>query len=138
MQDVRWLQRFDNFKKALSKLKEAVNEWLEIGDKMTDLELEGMVQRFEFTYELAWNTIKDFYENQGESGIQGSRDAFKMATQRGLIQDGKVWMEMIEVRKLTVHTYDESITKNVTMKIKNEFMQAFIQLESVLQHASKQ
>ena len=132
MKDIRWIQRFSNYKKALAKLQDAVNEFLEQGAAMKDLEVEGMIQRFEFTYELAWNTIKDFYENQGESGIQGSRDAFRMAFQRGLINDGQMWMEMIEVRKLTVHTYDDAISDNVSEKIKDQYIHLFTQLQNKL------
>ncbi len=132
MKDIRWIQRFNNYKKALAKLQDAVNELLEQGDAMKDLEVEGMIQRFEFTYELAWNTIKDFYEDQGESGIQGSKDAFRMAFQRGLTHDGQIWMDMIEVRKLTVHTYDETISDNVSEKIKDQYIHLFNQLQSKL------
>jgi len=80
--DIRWIQRFSNFKKALQKLQEAVEEYRNEG--MNEIEKEGLIQRFEYTYELAWNTIKDFYEEQGEISIQGSKDAFRTAFSRVL------------------------------------------------------
>lgn len=113
--DIRWQQRFANYRKALLKLREAVEEYQAKG--MSDIEKEGMIQRFEYTYELAWNTIKDFYENQGEIGIQGSRDAFRTAFGRGLISNGELWMKMIDSRKLTVHTYDERTANEVVHDI---------------------
>ena len=85
-----------------------------------------MIQAFEYTYELAWNTIKDYFEDQGETEIYGSRDAFRLAFRRGLIQKGHTWMEMIKSRTLTSHTYNEDVAKEiasaVTEKYYNEFM----------------
>ena len=68
-QDIRWHQRFKHLKKAFEQLKEAVK----MGEDQSDLEQEGMIKRFEYTYELAWNTMKDFYEEQGETAIHGSK-----------------------------------------------------------------
>lgn len=132
--DIRWIQRFANFKKALLKLQEAVEEFQTEG--MNDIEKEGMIQRFEYTYELAWNTIKDFYENQGEVGIQGSKDAFRMAFGRGLIHSGEMWMKMIESRKLTVHTYDEKTVNSVANIIAEEYFDLFIDLKEKLDSES--
>lgn len=76
-------------------------------EEFTDLEREGLIQRFEYTYELAWNTMKDYLEDQGYRDITGSKDTVKQAFQSGLITDGETWFDMIESRKLTSHTYDE-------------------------------
>ncbi len=80
-QDIRWLQRLENYKKALNNLEEGV--LLAHERPLSKLEKQGIIQAFEITYELAWNTVKDFYREQGEMNIQGSRDAFKMAFNRG-------------------------------------------------------
>jgi nucleotidyltransferase substrate binding protein (TIGR01987 family) len=128
--DIRWKQRFHNYKKALRKLNEAVEEYQ--GKGMRDIEKEGLIQRFEYTYELAWNTIKDFYENQGEVSIQGSRDAFRTAFNRGLISNGDQWMKMIDSRKLTVHTYDEETANNVVEKIAETYFDLFAELQEKL------
>ncbi|NOR68091.1 MAG: nucleotidyltransferase [Methylomarinum sp.] len=103
--DVRWIQRFNNFQKSLIQLDKAMG-LIEERD-LSELEQQGVIQAFEYNYELAWNVIKDFYEYQGEQNIQGSRDAFKMAFRRGLISNGDVWMKMIKSRSLTSHTYNE-------------------------------
>ena len=128
--DIRWMQRFSNFKKSLAKLEEAVNLYNE--DDMSDTERAGMIKFFETTYELAWLTIKDFYERQGEATLQGSRDAFRLAFSRGLIIDGERWMKMIDDRKLTVHTYDEQTALEVAEKIAEIYFPLFIQLQTRL------
>lgn len=101
--DIRWHQRLQNFQSAFNELDEAVALSNERG--LSKLEEQGLIQAFEYTYELAWNTIKDFYQNQGETGIQGSRDAIRLAFERGLIADGNQWMEMIKTRTSTPHAY---------------------------------
>ncbi len=73
--DIRWKQRFKNFLKAFSQLE----KFYEKGVDLNSMEAQGMIKAFEYTYELAWNTMKDFYEDQGETGIQGSRDTFNLA-----------------------------------------------------------
>ena len=88
--DLRWYQRFQNFRQALAQLAKFVEK-----GELNELEQQGLIQCFEYNYELAWNTLKDFFEEEGESGILGSRDAFRLAFKRGLIEDGKTWMEMI-------------------------------------------
>ena len=86
MTDIRWKQRFSNYRKALSQLRKFIDK-----GQLSDLEKQGLVKAFEYTYELAWNVIKDFYEAQGETNIQGSKDAFRLAFSRGLVRDGDVW-----------------------------------------------
>ena len=129
--DVRWIQRFNNYKKALGLLKEAVIEYQE-GD-MSSLEIEGMVQRFEYSYELGWNTIKDYYEDQGEVNIQGSKDAIQLAFSRGLISNGKIWFSMVDSRKLTSHTYNEDTANRVAGEISEDYINMFIELETRLE-----
>ncbi len=76
-QDIRWQKRFQNFLKAFSLLEEAVMKYQNEG--ISDLEEQGLIQRFEFTHELAWNVLKDYFEYQGITGITGSRDAAREA-----------------------------------------------------------
>lgn len=126
--DIRWKQRFQNFSKALAQLQKFIDK----GD-LNELEEQGLIQAFEYTYELAWNTIKDFYEYQGASDIQGSRDAFRMASERGLITNGALWMQMIESRKKSVHTYDEELAGEIARAIIKDYHPLFIQLQTRLQ-----
>ena len=81
-QDIRWIQRLYNYKKVLKNLTSAVEEATK--RDLSDLEQTGVIKIFEYTYELAWNSIKDFYESLGEDTIQGSLDAFQLAFKRGL------------------------------------------------------
>ena len=105
--DIRWLQRFDNYRKALFRLKQAVkivsdNIEEDEYDEIDELLKEGLIQRFEYTHELVWKVMKDYAEYQGYTDIRGSRDAFRKAFEMGIITD-KRWMNSIEDRNLTSH-----------------------------------
>jgi len=92
-----------------------------------------LIQFFEYTYELAWNTIRDFYRSKGEVDIQGSRDAFRLAFERGLIEDGQVFMNMIKSRHLSSHTYNEETADEIYQDIVNHYFFAFQELMVRLQ-----
>ena len=132
-QDIRWKQRFSNYIKALSQLEKFIDK----GEDLNKLEEQGMIKAFEYTYELAWNTIKDFYENQAETGIQGSRDAISLAFKRGLIQDGDVWMEMLKDRNRTSHTYNEEVAEEIAEHILSLYFDQFVELKTTLDSISK-
>lgn len=130
-EDVRWIQRFNNFNKALNSLMKAAEEYNE--DNTVEVVKVGMIKFFEMTYELAWNTLKDYYENQGETGIQGSKDAIKLSFSRGLITDAEKWFDMVDSRKLSVHTYDKDTANEVALDISETYINLFIQLQTRLQ-----
>ena len=117
--DIRWKQRFKNYKKALAALKNAVE--LAKARELTDLEKQGVIQGFEFTFELGWNVIKDYLEEQGVAGIIGSKGAIRQAFNNGLIKDGQIWMDMIKDRNLASHSYDEETAKNLVAEIINSY-----------------
>ena len=96
---------------------------------LNELEEQGLIKAFEYTYELAWNTIKDFYENQGETGIQGSRDAIRLAFNRALIKDGDAWMSMIQSRIRTSHTYNEETADEIAGQIIITYYNLFLSLQ---------
>ncbi len=127
MYDMRWQQRFDNFEKALMLLIEAVD--LSNERSLTDLEKQGLIQRFEFTHELAWNVMKDYFEYQGNNSITGSRDATREAFKFGIITNGDVWMDMLKSRNLSSHTYDEVVVNDIVDKIFNNYMILFRNFE---------
>ncbi|WP_299075041.1 nucleotidyltransferase substrate binding protein [uncultured Paraglaciecola sp.] len=129
-QDIRWLQRLQNYTLALSRLTYAVE--LAASRSLTDLEKLGLIQAFEFTYELAWNVIKDFYHYQGEDNIQGSRDAFRTAFGRGLIEQGEIWMQMIKSRQLSTHAYNLEIAEAVFNDVCQHYHPQFTQLKNAL------
>lgn len=124
--DVRWLQRFQNFERALAQLERAVQLSRQRG--LSELERQGLVQAFEFTHELAWNVMKDFLEESGQSGIYGSRDATRAALAAGLIENGDLWMRMIASRNQTKHTYNEETVEDICAAIVNEYAGAFANL----------
>lgn len=129
-EDIRWHQRLSNFNLALNELSEAVT--LNEERPLSKLEEQGLIQAFEYNYELAWNVIKDFYEAQAEVGIQGSRDAIRMAFKRGLIDNGNLWMEMIKSRVLTSHTYNRATAEKISVQIITQYYGAFVELNRKL------
>ena len=102
--DVRWLQRLENYERALAALKRALS--LTATRPLSELEQLGLIQTFECTHELSWLLLKDFLVDQGVSGISGSRDAVREAVVRELLPAGteSTWMAMIRSRNLTSHT----------------------------------
>jgi len=130
--DIRWIQRFNNFKKSLKQLDEAM---VLISEReLSALEQQGVIQAFEYNYELAWNVLKDFYENQGEQNIQGSRDAIKLAFKRGIIINGDTWLSMIRSRALTSHTYNEETTQEILKDIIEKYYTEFTNLKLTLEN----
>jgi nucleotidyltransferase substrate binding protein (TIGR01987 family) len=133
--DIRWEQRFSNYRKALNKLSEAIqyiqNEFIELG-VLDEIIKEGLIQRFEYTYEMAWNVMKDYALYQGVTEITGSRDAIRYAFSAGLITQGEVWMEMIKSRIKTSHTYNEETANEIYLKIIEEYFEAFNEFEKTM------
>jgi len=130
-EDIRWHQRFSNFKKALNQLEKAIGISKE--RKLSELEKQGLIQAFEFTHELAWNTLKDFFEYQGNSSITGSRDAIREAFNKGIIKNGEGWMDMIRSRNKSSHTYNEEVAEEIVFQIKETYYPLFIELKTVLE-----
>ena len=126
-EDIRWKQRFDNYQRALHQLTLAVE--LSRQRPLSDLEKQGIIQGFEFVHELAWNVLKDFLEYEGIQGIVGSRGAVREAFKRGLIEDGEIWMDMIEKRNLSSHTYNLEIALTLVNAILNAYYPAFLALQ---------
>jgi len=126
-QDIRWQQRFANYKRALIQLKNAVE--LSKQRPLSLLENQGVIHAFEFTHELAWNVLKDYLEDQGYQNIKGSKDTTREAFKVELIADGEQWMAMIQSRNLSSHTYDEQTAEQLVTAI----IQGYFPLFEVLQ-----
>lgn len=122
-QDIRWIQRFNHFNKAFAQLKAAVE--LAQQRPLSKLEEQGLIQAFEFTHELAWNTLKDFLVNRGVQNLYGSKDTTREAFKTGLIENGEVWMDMIASRNLTSHTYDEATAAKIAAMILGAYFDEF-------------
>lgn len=141
-QDIRWEQRYSNYVKALKKLTQAIEyinqnvlgkeETLDendLNDVLDEMIKEGLIQRFEYTHELAWNVMKDYAKYQGNFEVGGSRDATREAFQLNLVSDGKIWMDMIGSRNKTSHTYDEDIADEIYHRILNDYYPAFLEFQ---------
>lgn len=113
--DTRWIQRLNNYQRALKTLESAVT--LAAQRSLSDLEKQGLIQSFEFCHELAWNLMKDYFVFQGNSEITGSRDASREAFKQGLVQDGEAWMNMILSRNKSSHTYNQIVANEIERQI---------------------
>jgi nucleotidyltransferase substrate binding protein (TIGR01987 family) len=126
-QDIRWKQRFENFQRALKQLSLAMD--LKAQRPLSDLEQQGLIQGFEFTHELAWNVLKDYLEMEGIQGLIGSRSTAREAFKRGLVMDGEAWMDMIEKRNLSSHTYNQTVALTIVEAIAERYYPAFCELQ---------
>jgi nucleotidyltransferase substrate binding protein (TIGR01987 family) len=127
MEDIRWKQRFKNFKKAHQQFSDAVL----VVDKLSVLEKEGMVQRFEYTFELAWKTLKDFLEAKNVD-VKYPREVIKKAFEYEIIEDGETWLEMLEQRNFMAHTYSDEIFTKAVQMICGKYYQAIEQVYAFL------
>jgi nucleotidyltransferase substrate binding protein (TIGR01987 family) len=121
--DIRWQQRCSNFQRAFASLAAAVG--LARMRPLSDLEKQGLIQAFEFTHELAWNVMRDYFAYQGNTAITGSRDAVREAFSKGLLDDGEGWMEMISSRNLTSHTYNQAVADEIVARIMGSYFELF-------------
>ena len=125
--DIRWQQRFQNYRQALSRLTAAVRL---AGERpLSELEQQGLIQGFEYTHELGWNVLKDYLEAQGFVGIIGSKGAAREAFKNGLVEDGEAWMDMITARNLTLHTYKTEVAEDIVKNILGRFHPALVAME---------
>lgn len=125
--DIRWQQRFQNYRQALSRLTAAVR--LSKERPLSELEQQGLIQGFEYTHELGWNVLKDYLEAQGFVGIIGSKGAAREAFKNGLVEDGEAWMDMIKARNLTSHTYKTEVAEDIVKNILGRFHPALVAME---------
>ena len=121
--DIRWQQRFQHYQKALLQLSKGVE--LSEQRPLSDIEQQGLIKAFEFTHELAWDVMKDYFEYQGTTSIMSSRDATREAFQRNLITDGEGWMEMIKSRNMTSHTYNQDVADEISDKVISQYAALF-------------
>ena len=119
----RFMQRKEDFKNATKRLQEALNE------EASDIVIDGILHRFEFTFEIAWKMMKDYLEYMGVIEKTGSpREVIKSAFQLNLIEDGEKWLQMMISRNTLSHIYDEQESRDIYLKIKNEYINLFIKL----------
>lgn len=114
-EDIRWKQRFSNYKKAAMQLEEFIEK-----DELNKFEIQGLIQCFEYTFELAWKTMKDYLENEGFE-VKSPRQTIQTAFQTQLVTDGHTWIDALEKRNLMAHTYDEGVAKEAEQLIKQKY-----------------
>ena len=123
METERLLQRREDLVHATTRLKEALNE------EPTELAIDGVLHRFEFTFELAWKVMKDKLEFMGVVEKTGSpREVIKSAFQYNIIDDGEAWIEMMLSRNMLSHMYDEKQSRDIYSKIKNTYINLLLKL----------
>lgn len=118
--DIRWQQRLSSLQKAFEQLQKAVAQ-----KSYSDLEREGLIQRFEYTYELSWKTLQDLLEYKGYADIKGPRPVIEQAFKDGYITDGVTWMAMKKSREATSHTYDKATAEEIAESIINQYFDVF-------------
>ncbi len=126
-QTPRWQQRLKDFEKSAARLKEAASK-----KEFSDLEKDGVIQRFEFTFELAWKTLKDYLESQGFSGIASPKKALQKSFSMDLASDGNVWINMLEDRNRMSHPYSRAASEKIFQNIKKYYVPAIDELAANL------
>lgn len=126
-EDIRWIQRFQNFEQSLKFLEQAV----EIKNPSI-VEKAGMIQFFEICFELSWKVLKDYLSEQGFSDLKYPRDIIKKAFEVELVEDGEKWLEALQNRNLTAHTYDEKIANKVVGDIRSAYFPELMALYKLL------
>ncbi|MFO7295457.1 MAG: nucleotidyltransferase substrate binding protein [Clostridia bacterium] len=129
----RLREKLSDYSRALKRLEEALER-----DQSDDIVLDAVIQRFEFTYELSWKLIKAYMSYSGIADVKTPRQAFKEAFAAGLIDEGDVWLEMLDDRNLTSHTYDQSTARRVYEKVKNRYYPAMSKLKEAISREIEQ
>jgi nucleotidyltransferase substrate binding protein (TIGR01987 family) len=129
-QDIRWLQRFANFNKALAKLAEVFEDR---EDDLSELEQEGMIQRFEYTFELAWKTLQDLLRYKGYVDIAGPNPVLEQAFKDGYLTDAVGWKAMKKSRELSSHTYDSETAEAIAESIRSSYYKLLVDLAKRLE-----
>lgn len=125
MEDIRWKQRFQNYERALERLQEALDAIEQAPDNR--LYQMATIQAFEFTIELGWKLLKDYLQFEGVREVSLPRDVVKQAFHHQVIIDGQAWIDMLEARNKTSHTYDDAQAAKVIQQIQIAFVPALKQ-----------
>jgi nucleotidyltransferase substrate binding protein (TIGR01987 family) len=120
--DIRWIQRFSNFERAFLLLQDSLKT-----EPLSILERAGLIQFFEMTFELSWKLLKDYEETEGLI-VKTPREAIKQAFQSGLINNGHDWIDALQDRNLTAHTYNEETAIAVETKIRSKYFQLLAEM----------
>ena len=127
-EDIRWQQRFSNYRRALAQLETFLEP-----PSLNEREQQGLIKAFEYTFELGWNTLRDLLRSQGDATLLGSRDTLRESFRLGLIEEGETWMLMIQDRNLTIHTYNRATADAIAAQIVGAYLPCFQGLRATLE-----
>lgn len=131
----RWIYRFENFKRAFSLLREAIDYMA--GRELSQLEKEGVIKRFEYTMELAWKVMRDYLESENVVFEQITPKAvIREAFESKFVSDGQLWMDMLDARNLMSHSYDQEDFEEVIDNLRHVYLEAFTELHTKLLNLS--
>lgn len=116
LKEIRWKQRFENFNKSYKLLKKYSD-----GPIKSELEIAGIIQLFEISFELSWKVLKDYLEAEGII-VKSPRETIKEAFQQEVIENGHIWIDALASRNLTTHTYDEALASKMVNDILNNYL----------------
>ena len=120
----RFKQRRADFINALTRLQEALKE------EESEIVIDGVLHRYEFTFELAWKTMKDYLEYLGVIDKTGSpREVIQSAFKQGIIEDGEMWIQMMLARNNLSHLYEKETSRNIYINIKTQYINELIKLK---------
>ena len=131
--DVRWRQRVANVRRALEQLESFFDP-----PPRNEREQQGLIKAFETSFELGWNSLRDLMRARGVSDLIGSRDTLRQAFQLGLIEDGEGWMQMVQDRNLTRHTYNQARAEQIAANIQERYLHCFQELRRRLSELEAQ
>ena len=134
--DIRWIQRYANYHKASARLL-AVTESDRFMEDLSELEIEGLVQRFEYTFELAWKVLQDLLIYKGDEFMQGPNGTMKMAFEDGLISNHDGWRKMAKSRNTLSHVYDEDEVLPIVRLIFSDYAPMLKELDESLEKLSQ-
>lgn len=127
-EDIRWVLRFENYCDALKILEKYVSKY----EELNDLEQDGIIQRFEFIFELAWKVMQDHLKHTGYTGLRGPRPSITQMGSDGLI-DPFAWEEILEARNELSHIYNEEKSRSYLKRIVYDFVPEFQKFRSKMQ-----
>ena len=127
-QDIRWHQRFLSLKKAFNQLERFIAR-----EELNEIEEQGLIKAFEYTYELSWKTLQDLLKEKGYNDILGPKPVIEQSFQDGYIINGKEWLKMHNSRNLTTHSYDKETADEIVLQIRENYFGLFKELQIKLE-----
>ncbi len=127
----KFYDKFDNFTRALKRLNEANTAYK--SNSENDIYQDALIKRFEFTFELAWKSLREFMTEQGYvANIPSPKGVLSLAYSENFIQNEDIWLNMLEDRNLTSHDYGRDLSSAIADRISNQYCKELILLSKFL------